>query len=198
LIDAGTVWGEDVEAAALRLPALAECQVGWLEEPFVSGAFESYRALAARSDTPLAAGEGAHEPNMARHLIDYAKIGYVQVDTGRIGGIGPAAHVARYAGARGVQFVNHTFTSHLALAASLQPFAGIPAAGLCEYPVESSALARAVTAERLEANPDGEIRLPERPGVGVTVRTDAVREYLLDVEIRVGANVLYRTPRLGP
>jgi L-alanine-DL-glutamate epimerase-like enolase superfamily enzyme len=195
-IDAGTVWGEDATAAALRLPALTECRVGWLEEPFASGAFESYRALAARGGVRLAAGEGAHEPNLARHLIDYANIGYVQVDTGRIGGIGPAAQVAKYAGQRGVQFVNHTFTSHLALAASLQPFAGISADGLCEYPVEASALARAVTKERLEPDPDGEIRLPERPGLGVTVQADAVREYLLDVEIRVGDKILYQTPEL--
>jgi len=38
LIDAGTVWGADLEAAALRLPILEACRATWLEEPFVSGA----------------------------------------------------------------------------------------------------------------------------------------------------------------
>ena len=196
-VDAGTVWGEDVEAAALRLPALEECGVGWLEEPFVSGAFESYRQLAARGRVGLAAGEGAHEVNMARHLVDYAGIGHVQVDAGRIGGIGPSAQVAKYAAERGVQFVNHTFTSHLALAASLQSFAGIQSAGLCEYPVEASELARALTAEQIRPDDAGEIRLPERPGVGVSVEVEAVRKYLVDVEIRVGDQILYRTPELA-
>ena len=59
---------------------------------------------------------------MARQLIDYGKVGYVQIDCGRIGGIGPAKRVADYAAARGVTYVNHTFTSHLALCASLQPY----------------------------------------------------------------------------
>ena len=73
----------------------------------------------------LAGGEGAHNVSMARHLIDYGGIGFVQIDCGRIGGIGPAKQVADHAVARGVTYVNHTFTSHLALSASLQPFAGL-------------------------------------------------------------------------
>jgi len=72
-----------------------------------------------------AGGEAAHNDHMARHLINCAGVGFIQIDTGRIGGIGPAKQFADYAVARGVMFVNHTFTSHLALSASLQPYAGL-------------------------------------------------------------------------
>ena len=82
----------------------------------------------------LAGGEGAHNVHMARHLIDYGGVGFVQIDCGRIGGIGPAKAIADYASHRGVTFVNHTFTSHLALSASLQPYAGLAEHRLCEYP----------------------------------------------------------------
>ena len=34
---------------------------------------------------------------MARHLIDYGGVGFIQIDCGRIGGIGPAKKVADYA-----------------------------------------------------------------------------------------------------
>ena len=37
--------------------------------------------------------------------------------------------VADYAQQKQVVFVNHTFTTHCALAASLAPFAGIPGGG---------------------------------------------------------------------
>lgn len=197
-VDAGTVWGTDVGAASLRLPALEECDVRWLEEPFVSGAYDSYRELAGRTSGSLrlAAGEAAHDADMARHLVDYSGIGYVQVDVGRIGGIGPAAEVAEYAGSRGVQFVNHTFTTHLALAASLHSFAGVRSAGLCEYPAEPSDLAYALTAEHLLPDSDGELRLPDRPGLGVSPSPESVAPYLLDVEVKVGGKVLYRTPKL--
>ena len=195
LVDAGTVWGEDVEAASMRLPALADARVGWLEEPFVSGAFSAYRTLAGRATrVRLAAGEGAHDPHQALHLVDHASIAYVQVDTGRIGGIGPAVRVADYAAARGVQFVNHTFTSHLALSASLQPFVGRADSGLCEYPVEASSLATGLTKDHVVPDANGEIVVPAGPGLGLTPDLTAVQAYLVDVEIKVGGRTLYRTP----
>ena len=46
LIDAGTVWGHDLAAAAARLPALQAHRATWLEEPFVTGALDAYHALA--------------------------------------------------------------------------------------------------------------------------------------------------------
>jgi L-alanine-DL-glutamate epimerase-like enolase superfamily enzyme len=66
-------------------------------------------------------------------LIDAGQI-CVQIDCGGIGGIGPAKRVADHAAPRGVTYVNHTFTSHLALSASLQPYAGLKDHVICEYP----------------------------------------------------------------
>ena len=70
------------------------------------------------------AARAAHNEDMARHMIDYGGVGFIQIDAGRIGGLAPAKRVADYARERGVTYVNHTFTSHLALSASLQPYAG--------------------------------------------------------------------------
>ena len=46
LIDAGTVWVDDLDAASQRLQVMKDCNVTWLEEPFVSGALNAYRDLA--------------------------------------------------------------------------------------------------------------------------------------------------------
>ena len=196
LVDAGTVWGEDLDAAAARLPALAAAGVVWLEEPFVSGALEAHARLSALAGSVrLAAGEGASNAHHARHLIDHGGVGFIQIDTGRIGGIGPAAQVARYARDKGVTFVNHTFTSQLALAASLTPDAGTPGELLCEYPVAPSALAEALTPVRLRGD-DGLVRLPDAPGLGIEPDTAALARYLKQVEIVVDGRLLYRTPEL--
>jgi L-alanine-DL-glutamate epimerase-like enolase superfamily enzyme len=197
LIDAGTVWNDDVDAALARLPALQACRVAWLEEPFVSGAHAAYRRLAGASgDVRLAGGEGCHNYAMAEHMLDHAGLGYIQIDAGRIGGITIARRVADAARARGITYVNHTFTSHLALSASLQPYAGVASDTICEYPVEPSQLAVDLTREHLIPDANGEIRLPEAPGLGISPDLDAVRAYVQDVEIRVGGRVLYRTPTL--
>jgi L-alanine-DL-glutamate epimerase-like enolase superfamily enzyme len=197
LVDAGTVWVEDLERARQSLPALREARALWLEEPFVSGALDAYAALAREAGpVRLAGGEGAHNVHMARHMIDHAGIGYVQIDAGRVGGISSARRVAEYAAARGVTYVNHTFTSHLALAASLQPYAGLREHEICEYPVEAKPVAMAITRQQIEPEGDGLIRLPDGPGLGIDIDTQAVRPYLVDAEIRIGGRVLYRTPAL--
>jgi L-alanine-DL-glutamate epimerase-like enolase superfamily enzyme len=198
LVDAGTIWGEDVEAAARRLPVLQECGALWLEEPFVSGALQAYQELGRRMRAPLrtAGGEGAHEPFMARNLIDFGGVGYIQIDAGRIGGISSAYEIARYAETRAATYVNHTFTTPLALSASLQPYAGLKNAGLCEYPVEASALARELTLETLVPDHSGLVQPPERPGLGMTPNPVTLRRYLRPVELRVGGSVLYTTPAI--
>ena len=197
LIDAGTVWKDDLEAALLRLPSLKTCKATWLEEPFVSGALKEYAALAAQAgDVKMAGGEGSHNYHMAQHMIDYAGLGYVQIDAGRIGGMSVSKAVADYARAHGVTYVNHTFTSHLALSASLQPFAGIEEDVICEYPVEPKQLALDITTEHLLPDANGQINVPERPGLGLEPNKVGLQSYIVDTEIKVKGQVLYRTPTL--
>ncbi len=197
LIDAGTIWLDDVEAAALRLDALHACRVVWLEEPFISGALAAYRSLAALAGSVrLAGGEGCHTYHMAEQMIDHADLGYIQIDAGRIGGISVARRIAELSRARGVTYVNHTFTSHLALSASLQPFAASEPDAICEYPVEPRQLALDITSEHLVPDADGYLHLPDGPGLGLEPSLTGIAPYLVDVEIRVGGKTLYRTPKL--
>ena len=198
MVDVGQIFVEDVEAAAARLPALEKARATWFEEPFSGHAFEAYAALSGQSPTVgIAGGEAAHNVAMARHLMDLGHVKFIQIDCGRIGGIGPAFEVAELAAARGVTYVNHTFTTHLALSASLQPYAGMAGDRICEYPAAPSALAQAVAVNPITRNADGEIIAPEAPGLGITVDTEALKPYLVDTEIRVGGQVLYATPTLG-
>jgi L-alanine-DL-glutamate epimerase-like enolase superfamily enzyme len=198
LIDAGTVWVDDVERAAKVLPVLNECRTTWLEEPFVSGALAEYRRVAGLAKQSgsmrLAGGEGAHTFFVAQHMIDYAGIGYVQIDAGRIGGITEAARVADYARTKGVTFVNHTFTSHLTLVSSLQPMAGAPEGALCEYPTELKPMAYEMSRQHIAPDADGLLRLPEAPGLGIEPDLDGISKYLVDVEMRAKGRLLYRTP----
>jgi L-alanine-DL-glutamate epimerase-like enolase superfamily enzyme len=197
LVDIGTVWINDVEAASQRIPALEAARATWLEEPFVSGALQEYKQLSRQTKSvKLAGGEGSHNFYMAQHMIDYAGLGYVQIDAGRIGGISVSKAVADYAHAQGVTYVNHTFTSHLALSASLQPYAGLEHDVIAEYPVEPKALAVAITSNHIERDAHGQIHVPAAPGLGMTVNTAGLQPYVVETEIRVKGQVLYQTPVL--
>lgn len=198
LVDGGTVWKNDLERARPRLAALKEFGATWLEEPFLSGALDAYKTLASEAGpVKLAGGEGSHDVFMAQHMIDHAGIGYVQIDAGRIGGITPSREVALYARERGVTYVNHTFTSHIALAASLTPFVDSEKDVICEYPVEPKALAIDITHNHIERDANGQVSLSDAPGLGVRPNIEAANRYLIPTEIRVDGKTLYETPVLA-
>jgi len=195
LIDAGAIFIEDVEAAAARLPTLEAVEATWYEEPFTGMSYEAYAALSPRCErVRLAGGEAAHNLPMARHTMAYGQVGFIQIDCGRIGGIGPAKQVADLAVAKGVTYVNHTFTSDLALSASLQPFAGLEEHRICEFPVHTKPVAKAFCRGKLWPDGNGRLHLPDAPGLGITVDPAGIRRYLQDVEIRAQGRTLYTTP----
>jgi L-alanine-DL-glutamate epimerase-like enolase superfamily enzyme len=199
MVDAGQIWEDDVERAAARLPALQAARAMWLEEPFVPHAFAAHAALARRAgDVAIAGGEGAHTVHMATNLIDFGGVRFIQIDAARIGGIGPSKAVADHAVARGVTYVNHTFTSHLALSASLQPFAGLAEHRICEYPADPKQVALDLSANHLLLDANGEIRAPDAPGLGVDVDLAGVTPYLRTVEIRVDGATVFSSPDPRP
>ncbi|MET7001579.1 mandelate racemase/muconate lactonizing enzyme family protein [Chitinophaga defluvii] len=197
MIDIGTCWGEDVTAATARLQALKEINAYWLEEPFANMALDAYSQLAgSKPQVPLAAGEGCNNFVQAAAMIHHAGLRFVQIDTGRIGGITAAKRVAELAVNRGITYVNHTFTSHLALSASLQPYAGLENDIICEYPFEPKQLALDITANQLSINEHGTVHVPDQPGLGLTVDPERIRKYLVNTEIKVNGKILYQTPNL--
>jgi L-alanine-DL-glutamate epimerase-like enolase superfamily enzyme len=197
LVDAGTVWNTNLDAARARLKMLKEVNATWLEEPFVSGALSEYHELSlASGKVGMAGGEGCHNFHMAKHMVDYAGLKYVQIDAGRIGGITISKDVADYAAAKGVTYVNHTFTSNLALSASLQPFAGLESHTICEFPTELKSLARAMTKNHIVPDKAGLLHVPDAPGLGIEPDFEGIAPYLVDVDIRVGGKQIYSTPEL--
>ncbi len=197
LIDAGQIFWDDIEAASQRIEALEQNAVTFFEEPFHGDAFAEYAALRARLDKVCtAAGESAHNRYMAEHLIDFAKVGYIQIDCGRIGGLWPAKQVADHAVANNVTYINHTFTSNLALSASLQPFAGLQNHEICEFPTNLKQLARELTRGHILPDQNGAIAISDAPGLGIEINPEALTRYAVDVEIKVSGRTLFTSPKV--
>ena len=134
-IDAGVVWGEDDETAYRRAVAFSSQRISWLEEPLFPDAIPAYARLKKRQPpVPIAAGEGSNRYRFAEDLMENGRVDYIQIDAGRIGGMTTALRVRKLAEKLGVTYVNHTFKSHLSLAAALQVFATASRSELLEYP----------------------------------------------------------------
>ena len=197
MIDAGVVWGTDHETAYQRAEAFAEFSPIWLEEPLAPDAIDAYGALTQRNPTvPIAAGEGSNTYRMAEDLIVHGGVQFVQIDAGRIGGIAPSFEVRQLAEQHGIQYVNHTFKSHLSLAAALHVFATNPDFSLLEYPAAGSKLSQCLVTEPFPVEFDGMVRVKELPGLGVRVHTEAIRPYLAPVRIEVGADTVFEQTSL--
>lgn len=197
MIDIGTVWNEDSDAAKQRLDSLKEVNTYWLEEPFANMALGPYKTLSdATPNVPLAAGEGCNNYVQAAAMLDFAGLKYIQIDTGRIGGITSAKRAADHAVRKNITYVNHTFTSHLALSASIQPYAGLEKDIICEYPVEPKSLALDITLNKILPDANGMVQVPDQPGLGMEIDKAGLAKYLVEVEIKVKNEVVYQTPDL--
>jgi len=125
--------------------------------------------------------------------MDFGKVKYIQIDAGRIGGLTSAYEVAEYAQRKGVVYVNHTFTTYLALSASLQPFAGMESSFWCEYPVESTELAQTLTTKPIRPDSDGKIQISSEPGLGMEVDFETVRKFERKVQIDIDNNIIWKS-----
>ncbi len=197
MIDAGVVWGKDYETAYKRAEVFSQFSPTWLEEPLSPDAIDAYGSLTGMNPAvPIAAGEGSNTYRMAEDLILHGRIQYVQIDTGRIGGIMPSYKVRRLAEQHGVQFVNHTFKSHLSLAAALHVFATNPDFKLLEYPAAGSELSQCLVKNPFQIDNGGMVRVKELHGIGVDVDTEVIRSYLAQVHITVGSETVFQQPQL--
>ena len=192
MIDAGVAWGVDYETAYNRAEAFAEYTPTWLEEPLAPDAIDAYKSLTSKNPSvPVAAGEGSSTYRMAEDIIVNGGIQFVQIDTGRIGGILPSFQVRQLAEAHDVQYVNHTFKSHLSLGAALHVFATNPDLDLLEYPAAGSELSQRIVSEPFQVDTDGMIRVRELPGLGVEVDIDAICPFLSPVKIEIGTETVF-------
>ena len=192
MIDAGVVWGSDHETAYQRAEAFSQFSPTWLEEPLAPDAIDAYGALTRRNPSVrIAAGEGSNTYRMAEDIIVHGGVQFVQIDAGRIGGIMPSFQVRQLAEQHGVQYVNHTFKSHLSLAAALHVFVTNPDFNLLEYPAAGSELSQRLVAEPFQVESDGLVRVKEVPGLGVRVNTEAIHPYLAPVRIEIGTDTVF-------
>ncbi|NQW19339.1 MAG: mandelate racemase/muconate lactonizing enzyme family protein [Chloroflexi bacterium] len=199
MVDAGVIWGDNVEIAYERAVAFAELGVTWLEEPLRTEEVGAYKALSdnVRANgvkIGIAGGEGADYFRAADDMMTNAGLDFVQIDVGRIGGITEAKRVADRAHELGIQYVNHTFKSHLSVAASIHVFAGYEEFDLIEYPAGDSPLILGLTAPSgIFRDSDGFVQASDAHGLGVQVNPGAISEYQRMVKIEIDGEVLFES-----
>lgn len=178
----GVVW--DYRRALETARALEERGVLWLEEPLPRYDFDNLRRLRESTDLNIAGGEynrGLHE---FRWLIEHHVYDIVQGD-GTVGeGVSQIRKIAALAELFGRQFVPHHGLSGLGLAAMLHLTCSIPGETWLELMYEPGSRTLetyqrigGILQTPIRVDPDGRVRPPERPGLGIDVDEDLIAKY---------------------
>lgn len=164
MTDANQAWTPD-EAAA-RIDELAPYRPLWIEEPLLADEpAEAWRALAARSPVPIAAGENIRGLPAFEAALDGGHLAFVQPDVGKWGGVSGCREVALRARARDVAFCPHWLAGGVGLAASLHLLAAVGSErGYAEVDANPNPLREEVCPLAVD---EGWVTLSDAPGLGV-------------------------------
>jgi galactonate dehydratase len=163
------LWHLDPERAVEMAAGLDARDAMWLECPFPPEDPGAHAALARSIRTPLALGESYRTCHELAPFFRERAMGYVQPDLGRAG-ITEGLRIARMAAEHGVPVVPHvSIALGPQIAAAIHFSAAAGNCGLCEYNPRILEVANRYLEEpvRMEAE---SYAVPERPGLGVTLR----------------------------
>ena len=157
----------DVRQAISIGKRVDEYNLFWLEDVV---AHDDYPGLAAVADalaTPIAAGEYVYGLVPFRHMLEARSVDIVMVDVLRAGGITQWMKIAGMAEAFNLPIVNH-----LAPEISVHLVAAAPNGLTVEYMPWSAKLWKEVPQPV-----NGELTVPEKPGLGLEFDADALKRY---------------------
>jgi len=159
---------------ALRVArALEQLDVAWLEEPLARHNYDGLAALARKVDIPIAGGEKNSGLEEFRLLAERDGYHILQGDCVFSEGMFQLRKAAAIAEAHHKQFVPHTWSNPIGLMTNLQLAASLPNCPWFELPYEPPAwsldLYGTVFEEGLVLE-DGCIVVPDRPGLGFTLK----------------------------
>jgi L-alanine-DL-glutamate epimerase-like enolase superfamily enzyme len=165
MVDVNQRWGVH-EAMALGR-RLEEYRLSWLEDVTTYDDFAGQGRIAAALDTPLAGGEYVFGITPFRHMLEARAVDIVMIDLLRVGGITQWLKVASMAEA-----FNLPVISHIMPEISMQLVAGVANGMTVEYIPWAAKLY-----ETVPAFANGELTVPDRPGLGLSFDEDFIKHH---------------------
>jgi L-alanine-DL-glutamate epimerase-like enolase superfamily enzyme len=170
-------------AAARRVAErLAVCDVLWVEEPLAGTDLRGLSSLrAAGTGTRIAGGEMTRTFAETLAALEADAFDVYQPDVVLAAGMLRTRTVAELALARNRWFTPHTWTNGIGLLANLAVAAGVGGGPFLEFPYDPPGWTPerrdAILATPVRPDPDGVLRVPRTPGLGIELDEDAIARY---------------------
>lgn len=179
MVDAGgseQFWPHGVNWARETARMLANYDVTWFEEPLPPDDLDGYVELTRDSPVPVAGGEVLTRRQSFLPWIERRAVDIIQPDCTKNGGLSESRRIAWAAHDHNIQFVPHGWNTVVGLAADLQLSAALPIARYVEYLTPSPYIEH-LAAEPFRLDGDGLLTIPERPGLGIEIDRDRLKQY---------------------
>lgn len=178
MVDANNNWNT---YTAIRMgKEFQKMGVFWLEEPLHLDNIEGSVELAAALDMPVAGYESEVGLYRFREFIRRRAVDIVQPDVIWSGGFTECSKIANFAHAYNLPCMPHVFSSAVSLAANAHFLASIQNAGILEYDRNIYPLRDELLEEPIVMAKDGYVHLPDKPGLGITLRQDTIDKYIVE------------------
>ncbi|WP_248518113.1 mandelate racemase/muconate lactonizing enzyme family protein [Salinarchaeum laminariae] len=178
-IDPNQGWTtEDAVRLAAKLQD-AGVYLQYIEQPIRVDTHGSLESLRNRTAQPIAANEDTYIPRNLRQMIDRSAIDAAVVDITPAGGIAGVRHLAGIAEDGGISVAHHcAFDLGIRTAAILHTVHSTPAINL---PSDTAYFGwEADVIEDPFEIENGSIRVPDEPGLGITIDQDTIDRYRID------------------
>lgn len=153
-----------------------DCNLYWFEEPITPDNKRGTAEVRASTSIPIAAGESEFTRFNVRELIGHRAVDVLQPDAAIIGGITEARRVAALAATYQLELAPHCWGSAFSFMAGVSLAFASPAAAIIEFSSGGNPMMYDLVHENIVA-PDGQLRAPTEPGLGLSVNWDFVNEY---------------------
>ncbi len=155
---------------------VGDCDLLWFEEPVTADDKRGLAEVRAATHIPIASGESDGTRFDFRDLIELRAVDILQPDLAICGGITETMRIGALASAANLRLAPHLWAGAPAFAAGLHVAAASPAAFILEYSLGANPMIHELVEERFQVE-GGWLDIPERPGLGITVREDFVARY---------------------
>jgi len=170
-------WNFGTETAARLCHALEPYDLAWVEDPVPPENTRAMRELARRVEVPLLTGENRYGRHGFRDLIEEQAVDFVAPDVPKTGGIAETKKIADLAEAYYQPVVPHNIGSPVATVATAHVGAVVPNFVALEYHAREVPWWEDLLARDDELIVDGQIEVPDRPGLGIELDWDVVSDH---------------------
>ena len=177
MVDVGTHVKWDVAHAIQMTRRFEEYGIYWIEEPLPPFDFEGHRQLRSAIQTLIATGEKGWTVQDFQRMIDARMGDFLMPDVGKAEGITGVKQIIDLAAWKHIFYNPHSWSSAINTAASLHLCASASNARFFELKPNPNPMQHELVDDPID-QAEGYVAVPEKPGLGVTVREEIVRKYL--------------------